>query len=224
MAERRERAHQSLGRSRPLAVSYHTWWNDAFASYDAIRQVAEQYGKPVWATELGYCALESGCFGGTHFLRPTTWATAWDYAMSYFRAIAWSRASRVYHWALMGSDPVVGPDGARTPSLSILKQFANYIDPGARFLDSASGQGEVLVLPFLLSNGDRSLILLNTGNTERTMKISSVAGQALSMLEALSSRQGGLEQQPTTSGPNGSGQVEVRLPPQSVVSLRLRGQ
>ena len=205
--------------ARTAAVSYHTWWYDNFEAYDAIRQVAEAHDKPVWATEMGFCAIPDGC-GNGHFLRPNTWETAWDYAMSYYRAFAWSHASRVYHWTLVGFDAAVDPaTGARFPSFYALKHFANFIPKDARMLDVASGDANVLALAFLLPNGERTAILLNTGSGSRTVSLTSVAGAELSVSEAVTTRQGSYDQPATVSASGGD--VEVTLPAQSMTSVRL---
>jgi len=202
---------------RTAAVSYHTWWSDNFADYDAIRQVAEAAGKPVWATEVGYCALPSGCFGGTHFLLPETWGTAWDYALSYYRAIAWSHATRVYHWSLVGYDAVVSPTGVRYPSFYVLKQFANFIPPGARLLESESGDANVLVLAFARPDGNTSVILLNTAGTARTIRLNPVRASPPTLVSGRVTVDGSFDQ-PITA-PYSSAGLSVTLPSESVTSL-----
>ncbi len=209
-------------RDRTAALSFHSWWSDSFAEFDAIREVAERYNKPVWVTETGYCALPSGCFNGTHFLLPETWGTAWDYATSSYRGVAWSRATRLFHWSLIGNDGAVSPTGIRFPSLSVLKHFANYIQPGAQYLDSDSGDDGVWVLPFAENSGSVAVVLLNTNNQQRVMKLTSVRGTRWAASEVLTSREGATERPGVATGPNGQGQVELTLPPQSVTSLRLR--
>ncbi len=205
-------------RERTAALSYHTWSRDDFASYDRLRQIAEKYDKPVWATELGYCAFPSGC-GGGHTLLPATWGTAWDYAMSYYRALAWTHASRLYHWTLVGFDAAVEPGtGERYPSFYVLKHFANYIEPGSRMLEVASGDEEVLAMGFLLPSGERTAILLNSGSAEKTIDLSSVQGLKLAVSEAKTTTQSSNEADTAiTEGETG---VSATLPPQSITSIR----
>jgi hypothetical protein len=209
-------------RDRTVAVSYHTWWEDDFAIYDGIRALAQAYGKPVWATEVGYCALATGCFGGTNYLLPETWGTAWDYAMSHYRAFAWSQASRSYHWTLVGHDGVVSPTGERYPSLPILKHFANYIPPGARMLEVASGDTDVLALAFLLPDHGVSAVLLNQGSSAKTLRLTSVPAAPWSPQAAITTTEAAWEAAAIAAGPvGGAGHVEVTLASQSVTSLRL---
>jgi hypothetical protein len=205
-------------RERTEALSYHTWWHDDFESFDAMRKLGEQYGKPIWATEVGYCAIPEGCDNG-HYLRPETWATAWDYAMSYYRALAWSHASRLYHWTLVGFDSAVEPStGERRPSFYALKHFANYIEPGARMLDVASGDPEVLAVAFLAPNGDRTVILLNEGEAAKSIDLTSVEGLGGAPTEAVTTTDGSFEAHADVRG--GSDGAHVNLPPQSMTSLR----
>jgi O-glycosyl hydrolase len=201
-------------RARTAAVSYHTWWSETFEDYDGIREVAGRYGKPVWATEIGRWA-------DAERLQPSTWPTAWDTAMSFYRAIAWSRASRLYHWTSLGHDAIVSTSGERYPTFYTVKHFANFIPPGAVFLESASGDTEVLALCFLLPDGSLSAILLNTGGSEKTMWLSSVAGGTLAPAGAVTTSEGSYEAATAVGGPDGEGRISVTLPPQSITSLGL---
>jgi hypothetical protein len=157
--------------SRIAAISYHTWWVDQFTSYDDIRKLGEEFNKPVWATEMGYCALADGCFGDTHFLKPETWGTAWDYAMSYYRAIDWSRAGRLYHWTILGHDAVVSPDGNRLASFWILKHYANFIPAGSFYLQGDPGDNNLLCMPFELPDRTWSAIVINQGTNDKFIRM-----------------------------------------------------
>jgi hypothetical protein len=203
---------------RTAALSFHTWWIDDFESYDRLRRIAEQNGKPVWATETGFCALPNGC-GNGHFLLPETWATAWDYAMSFYRAIDWARAERLYHWSVVGHDGMVEPaTGAPTPSLHIVKHFANFISPGSRMVETAVGDDDVLSLGFLHPSGDRTLILLNTSGQTKSLALSDVTGAETSILEAVTSVSGSYES--GTEMVAGEEGPRLTLPGESVTSLR----
>lgn len=202
-------------RERTIALSYHTWWVDTFERYDAIRQIAEKYGKPVWATEVGFCALPGGCNNG-HYLLPDTYETAFDFAMSYYRAIAWSRAERLYHWTVLGHDPIVEPGtGRRYPTFYVLKHFANYISPGSRFVETASGDPEVLSLAFLHPNGDRTVILINHARSEtKRVAITDVRGTGLETIEAMLTTPSG------TRDLDALDAESIEIPARSVLSVR----
>lgn len=206
-------SHPRVG-PRMGALSYHTWWISDPEPYRAIRRVAEKHGVPVWATEVGYCALPEGCFEGTHFLRPDTWATALDYAVSYWRAIELSRASRVYHWALLGSDAVVSKQGDRTPSFHVLRQFARFIPPGAVLIDSKWTEDTLLTLAFLRPDGSRSVILVNRGDASAHVRLTDLATAHPRVSEALTSSEGRYEVQ-TVRRDDGA----FEIPPLSVSSL-----
>jgi O-glycosyl hydrolase len=218
--------------ARTAAVSYHAWWSERFEDFDAIRRFAASVGKPVWAAEVGYCPLEAGCFTGpggglvehpdtaphdpepTRFLRPETWATAWDTAGAYHRAIAWSGASRVYHWAAVGHGAFVSKLGAALPTYWIVAHFARAIPPGARFIDSAAGDPALRSLAFLWPDGARGVVLLNAGPA-RSVRLTSVGAGPGAISEVWVS----------TAAGRSAGEVEagrVHLPAESVVSLVLR--
>lgn len=203
---------------RTAALSYHTWWRDDFESYDRLRKIAEKHDKPVWATEVGFCALPAGC-GNGHYLLPETWETAWDYAMSYYRALAWSHASRLYHWTVVGFDASVNPStGARYPSFYALKHFSNYIEPGARMLDVASGDKDVLVVAFLLPSGERTAVLLNQSGSSKTMDLASVAGSEVSVTQAVTTTRGSYEAKSKVE--QAEGVARITLPANSMTSVR----
>lgn len=202
-------------RERTVALSYHTWWVDNFERYDAIRQIAEEHGKPVWATEVGFCALPSGCNNG-HYLRPETYETAFDFAMSYYRAIDWSRAERLYHWTVLGHDPIVAPGtGERYPSFYALKHFSNYISPGSRLIETAAGDPEILSLAFLHPSGERTMILINTSpNQTKSVALTDVRGDELGLIEGMLTSASGTSDF-TTLDPS-----SIELPARSILSAR----
>ena len=202
-------------RERTVALSYHTWWVDSFERYDAIRKIAEKHNKPVWATEVGFCALPGGCNNG-HYLLPETYETAFDFAMSYYRAIAWSRAERLYHWTVLGHDPIVAPGtGERYPSFYALKHFSNYITPGSRFIETASGDPEIHSLAFLHPSGDRTVVLINeSASATKRVALTDVRGDELNLIEGmLTSRSG-------TRDLDALDPEAVELPARSILSVR----
>jgi hypothetical protein len=120
-------------------------------------------------------------------LKPKTWETAWDYAMSAYRAIAWSHASRIYHWALLGHGGVVSKTGELFPSYYILKHFANYIPVGAILVESRTQDHELLTLAFKRPDGNYTLILLNNGTTEKVLRLSASDDTTLQITKMITS-------------------------------------
>jgi len=208
-------------RARTAAISYHTWWQDDFEIYDGIRALGEEYGLPIWATEVGYCALAEGCFDGANYLLPETWGTAWDYALSHYRAFAWSHASRSYHWTLVGHDAAVGPTGERYPSYFVLRHFTNRIPPGARMLEVAAGDAELLPLAFLHPNGDVAVLLINQGTSEKALSLVSVAGQGYSPVDAWATTEAEYDGTAIVDGAGEPGRFAVVVAPRSLVSVLL---
>jgi hypothetical protein len=151
-------------RQRTVAVSYHTWWSEYRGDYEDIWQAAQQYNMPVWATEAGYS-------GSSTNIDPQKWLTAFGFAESYYRAIAWSHASRVYHWSLLGFDGAIGKQGERYPMFHALKHFTNYIPPGLTLIESRSEDPQVMTLAFARPDGSYSIILLNRLRVSRAVVI-----------------------------------------------------
>ncbi len=193
-------------RQRTVAVSYHTWWSESQRDYEAIWQAAQKYAKPVWATEAGYS-------GNATSIDPQNWLTAFGFAESYYRAIAWSHASRVYHWALLGFDGAVGKQGERYPMFYALKHFANAIPPKAVLLDSRSNDRRLSTLAFALPHGGYTLILLNANRTPRAVSIS---GLEATLQTILTSSEGAYEVQLTPAADG-----TLILPPLSITSIRM---
>jgi O-glycosyl hydrolase len=123
-------------RERTAAVSFHTWWDRDENSYRDIARLAAKYRKPVWATEDGACADEKhDCSAGSAFV-PSTWETAHDTAMSVWRAIAWARATRVYHWSLVGNGAAIeAATGKRTATYDVFAGLAEAARPGSAVVD-----------------------------------------------------------------------------------------
>jgi len=210
-------------RNRTKAISYHTWWSDNFDEYDAIWQLAKQYNKPVWATEVGYCALTTGCdfSDGTHYLLPETWGTAWDYAMSYYRAIVWSHASRVYHWALLGSDAVVSTSGTKYPSFYILKHFANYILPNSILISSTSTLSGIYSIVVSTTQENCSTIILNDNNSNVNTYLFSKLGKVYRAENIRITVETNYFYSISNVSPDSEGKLLLNLPPKSVMSLNL---
>jgi O-glycosyl hydrolase len=194
-------------RERTVAVSYHTWWSVDRKNYEAIWEAAQKYGKPVWATETGYQDTSIG-------IAPQKWRSAWEYGKSFYRAIAWSHASRVYLWTILGNDAAVGKDGERYPMFYVFKHFTNYIPAGAVLVDSQSDDAQVLSLVFARPDGTYTVILLNDNRMERVGRL---AGMSTAIVEAVTTTEGAYERA-TALDAEGA----LFLPPLSVTSLVLR--
>jgi O-glycosyl hydrolase len=194
-------------RQRSAAVSYHTWWSEYPQDYEEIWLAAQKYGKPVWATEAGYS-------GSATSINPQNWLTAFGFAESYYRAIAWSHASRVYHWSLLGYDGAVGKQGERYPMFYAIKHFANSIPPGAVLLDSRSDDTRLKTLAFRLLDGGYTLIVLNANRAERAFTLQ---GLEVEITSAVTSSDGAYE---VTLSPAASGDLTV--PALSITSIRLQ--
>lgn len=203
-------ANETL-RDRTNALSYHTWWDQSRTYYDEILQVAEQYDKPVWATEVGLWATS---------LEPETWNTAFDYATSQYRAIAWSRAERTYQWTVAGHDGAIGKNGERYPAFYSLKHYANYIPPGATLIDTTVSDPDLLTTAFALPDGNYSVVVLNDTYSADTLELS-LPGVALRAVEGETSREGSYGVSTGVIDPNPGGAVELSLPARSITSLIL---
>lgn len=193
-------------RERTAAVSYHTWWSANPRDYEAIWQAAQAYDKPVWATESGYA-------GDATNIDPATWATAFAFAESHYRAIAWSHASRVYHWSLLGFDGAVGEQGERYPMFYAIKHFANYIPPKAMLLDSRSDDERLRTLAFALPDGGYTLIILNANRAPRAVSISGLDAASGSVTTSSE------ETYEAQLAPDAEGML--LLPPLSITSIRM---
>lgn len=199
-------ADESL-RQRTAAVSYHTWWNDTRQDYEDIWEAAQQYGKPVWATEAGYS-------GDATNIDPQNWVTVFGFAEGYYRAIAWSHASRVYHWALLGHNAAVSPQGERYPMFYAVKHFANSIPAGAQLLDSQSADDLLYTLAFALPDGGYTVIVLNANRSERAISLSGLQAQIESVVVSSETAYD------VQTAPDAAG--AIFLPPLSIMSIRLK--
>jgi hypothetical protein len=199
-------ADESL-RQRTVAVSYHTWWSENQTFYEEIWKAAQKYDKPVWATEAGYS-------GNATHIDPQDWQTVFGYAESYYRAIAWSHASRVYHWALLGNDAAVGKQGEKYPMFYALKHFTNYIPKGSVLVESQSDDSRLRTLAFRLPDGGYSVIVLNANQKERVIELSGIEAE---IEKAINTSEENYEVK-LQSDENGA----LVLPPRSITSMRFK--
>ncbi len=207
--------------NRLAAISYHTWWSSDSPDYTTIKAFAAEHNKPVWATEMGYCALPEGCnFGGVmHYLKPGTWETAWDFAMSYYRAIKWSGASRVYHWTLLGHGSVVSETGQRYPTYFILKHFANYIPAGAVLIRDNTDDPGLLTLTFKLKGGSYSAIIINKSDNKKRVVIKPEQGdKTLTVTSVMNSRKNNYDKEPDVNA--NAQHPDIIVPAESVTSVK----
>lgn len=206
-------------RDRFAAVTFHTWWMDGFPGFNAIHKFARKMKKPVWATETGFCASADGCLDKTHFFLPNTWGTAFDEAQSYYRAIAWSHASRVYHWALLGNDAVVSKTGEKYPTYYVLKHFANYIQPNSVLIDSVTNDDSLLSLVFEIQPRQYSAIIINIGTTDKVINLAAYSHHTFEVTEAKTSISNQMMSD-TALGVDNTNEVNIQIPAQSVTSLK----
>jgi O-glycosyl hydrolase len=200
-------------RARTAALSYHTWWSNNYSDYAQIRDLAAQYDKPVWATEIGYLATN---------INPETWDEAWDYAESHYRALAWSDASRTYHWTVIGHDAAIGTNGEKYPTFYILKHFANFIPPDAVRLGMTSADSSIHPLAFQLPDGKFSVILLNNSSSTKQVDVGFSTGIGATAVEAYRTSQGSYEVSLGVIPPNPSGEILLSLPGESITSMILQ--
>lgn len=210
-------------KKRMAAISYHTWWVDSKEEFEKIKNFAEAEGKPVWATETGFCALPSGC-DNNHFFRPETWGTAWDDALSFYRAIDWSHASRLYVWTLLGNDAVISRTGERFPTFYILQQFAHYIAPGDRLVKSLAEDEELKSLVFHRNQNEFSIILLNTSANENQVDLSLAGLEIASLSDLKISTENNYMKEELSTSSEQKGIWSLKLPPQSVTGFKITVQ
>lgn len=194
-------------RERTVAVSYHTWWSAYRPHYDAIWEAAQKYAMPVWATETGYQDAQTG-------IAPQTWWSSWAYGKSFYRAIAWTHASRVYLWTILGNDAAVGPDGERYPLFYVYKHFANYISAGSVLVESRADDDHVLSLAFARPDGTFAVIVLNDNRDAKTVHL---AGLEMDVAEMVMTTDGVYD---VAVSPDLDG--AIALPPQSITSIVLQ--
>jgi hypothetical protein len=205
-------------RARTSALTYHTWWGQDFAYYDDIRKVAEQYNVPVWANEVSgmYWHPVEKQWHASY----TNWACAFDGALRYWRAIVWSRASRTYHWTILGHDAVVSMSGERYPLFYVLKHMANHIPPGAVLVDSFSDDSSVYPMVFSLTNDEYAAIVINDRSSAVDMTITTNSTLSLLCRSRYTSTQGSYYQAGGPVYPD-NGTLTLTLPADSISSINL---
>jgi O-glycosyl hydrolase len=123
--------------------------------------ISETYHKPLWMTETsGY---------------PQTEAGAMDLAKSMYLALRFGDISAWVYWSVSGepgSEFSIMANGEPTILYYVSKQFYKYIRPGAIRVEAQSEDPEILTLGFVNpTDGAMSIVLINTGTTEKVMDL-----------------------------------------------------
>jgi hypothetical protein len=156
----------------------------------------------------------------TWYASYTNWASAFDGAMRYWRAMVWSHASRAYQWTILGHDAVVSKTGQRYPSFYTLKHMANHIPPGAVLVDSYSDDSAVYPMVFALTNDEYAVIVMNDRSSAVSMTITTNSTPSLVCRTRYTSTQGNYYQSGGAEYPV-DGVLTLTLPADSINSINL---
>ena len=111
-------------------IAWHSWNLDNYSdsSFNALVSVAKQYGKEIWATELGYDPL-------LQFNDPqqfTTFTNAMQDAEIYLRSLTVVHCTVMDYWDFADDFPLVSPSGHAYPDYYIVKSYQDNLKAGAR--------------------------------------------------------------------------------------------
>ena len=123
-------------------IAWHTWnlnsnSDSAFASLAAI---AKQYGKEIWATEVGYNAL-------LQFLDPaafTTYGNALRDAEMYLRSLKVLHVTVMQYWDFADDFPLVSPSSQPYPDYYIVQSYQSNLKPGSVIVQANSSDSKIL--------------------------------------------------------------------------------
>ncbi len=152
------------------AIAYHLYGT---TGRDQVKQLAVQYGLPVWMTEF-YQTDWMAWATTMHEMLATYDATAIDYMWGFFGQ--WEAASQLITIRYSGNT-YTGFD--LTKRYYAMGQYSRFVRPGARRIDATSSDHGVLVTAYT-GGAQPAIVVLNTGTTDKTVRVDLGQGGACS--------------------------------------------
>ena len=199
------------------AVSYHSWTalTATDAQFTRIYDLANQYGKAVWCTELGYDSA-------LHFNPPIfrTWEYGIKTARTYHRVLKQSRASVIHYWEYQNDYPLVNPSTMTpNPAFYVVKELAEGLRPGAQVVSADSDEPTLMALAGKhVADETFMLQLVNTSTSSEQVSINGLPSSALTLIRSSATQNGATV---GTYNPV-NGILTLTLPAESVSTLRGR--
>jgi O-glycosyl hydrolase len=193
-------------------VAFHSWGVGAVSEsvLSDIYNLAHQYNKEVWCTEVGY---DSDLWRAD--IKPfSTWENAWLLAQNYYRVLKFSRASVADYWSYENDYPLTATDGTPYPAYYVVKQLAVNLPPGSQIIGANSDNANLWSLAAKKDNYFM-LQLINTSSLPMEVKLNGLPDTELNMLRISS----GENMKWIGSYKVTSGRLVLQLPSQSISTL-----
>lgn len=196
-------------------IAWHSWNLDNYSdsSFNALVSIAKQYGKEIWATELGYDPL-------LQFNDPqqfTTFSNAIQDAEIYLRSLTVVHCTVMDYWDFADDFPLVSPTGQPYPDYYIVKSYQDNLKPGAQIVKASSSDSSILSIAAKDTNNNHffaQAIDEHTSGTQ-TVTFTGLPDQPLTLTRSDSSHNATVIGTYTPSG----GKLTLTLPANSVSTL-----
>lgn len=200
-----EEIHPYLG-----PVCYHSWWSDNLPdeAFMEIAELANQYNKPVWCTELGYDAMLYKKEGNPY----ATWENGWRLAKVTHRVLKHSQATVTHYWTYQNNFPLLRDPESPFPAYFAMKQYTDYLPSGSTLVEASSSNDKIWAMAAVRDMNYTMVNLLNTANHPVEVTLDNLPTQ--NFFWVITDKNGnmkhGEEQKPDT------GKFTVTLAPQSI--------
>ena len=161
------------------AVSYHSWWseNTPKAEWEAIYNLANEYGLPLWCGEVGYHGNEEG------WEEPTSWANSERTAKTYHQIIGWSHATTTFHWTYQDNLTVVSPDLKPYSLFYVMKQLGDIWQSGTKVVGATSDSSSIWALAGKDVQDNRFVSqILNTSSSSNSVTLKGLPNKPLTLV------------------------------------------
>jgi O-glycosyl hydrolase len=124
-------------------IAWHTWNldNNSDSAFTALANIAKQYGKEIWATEVGYDPL-------IQFNDPqafTTFGNAIEDAQMYLRSLKVLHCTVMDYWDFANDFPLVNPTNNQPyPDYYIIQSYQQNLKVGAVIVQANSSDSSIL--------------------------------------------------------------------------------
>jgi regulation of enolase protein 1 (concanavalin A-like superfamily) len=165
-------------------IAFHTWWSETIPASDwqTIADLAKQYDKPVWATEIGYDAT---AWTSTPWIFPT-WQNARRIATTYHKAIKFAGASAALYWQYQDDFPLMSADTSdKYPAYHVVQQLVENFSKGTQIIGASSDTASILALAGKHVTADRfSSQLINTADADQVVTLTGLPNNPITLVRS----------------------------------------
>ena len=163
-------------------IAFHTWWSEKTGStaWKEIAALGKEFGKPVWATEIGYDAT---AWTTTPWIF-STWQNASRLAQIYHKSLTWGGANVALYWQYQDDFPLMSANtSTKYYAYHVIKQLVDNLPKGSQVVSAASDTSSVMALGAKhAGNGTFFTQLINTSTSGQSVTLTGLPNEPLTLV------------------------------------------